>query len=177
MFTLHHYTRRWSCSGQPTTKGRRRSRVDPTVKCRRVKPFKSGVEPRRRTSAYYSLTLATSAANPVPNVLLCIPLDFTGKAERRVLTTGHPRISIHLAQACALERSFQCRCPSDRTNTGDPQHRGPSKGRNSHYVRPANQETPTLARPCHPHARWQVTQRHSLGELATGSRPTGKPTL
>ena len=42
------------------------------------------------------------------------------------------------------------------------QHRGPSKGRISQHVRPANQETPTLARPCHPHARWQVTQRHSV---------------
>ena len=29
-------------------------------------------------------------------------------------------------------------------------------------IRPANQETPTLARPCHPHARWQVAQRHSV---------------
>ena len=65
-----------------------------------------------------SLTPTAPAANPVPNVLLCIPLDYTGEAERGILTTGQPRISIHFAQACALERSLQCRCFSDRNNTG-----------------------------------------------------------
>ena len=58
-----------------------------------------------------------------------------------------------------------------------PQHRGPSKGRNSHYVRPANQETPTLARPCLPHVRWQLPKDILYGELATGPRPTGRPTF
>ena len=66
-----------------------------------------------------SLTPAAPAANLVPNVLLCIPLDYTGEAERGVLSTGQPRISTHSAQACALERSLQCRCSSDRNNTGD----------------------------------------------------------
>ena len=51
-----------------------------------------------------SLTPAAPAANLVPNVLLCIPLDYTGEAERGVLSTGQPRISTHSAQACALER-------------------------------------------------------------------------
>ena len=55
----------------------------------------------------------------MPNVLLCIPLDYTSEAEREVLTTGQPRIFIHIAQACALERSLQCRYLSDRNNTGD----------------------------------------------------------
>ncbi|KAF2361406.1 Galactose-binding domain-like [Trinorchestia longiramus] len=53
-------------------------------------------------------------AHLVPNVLLCIPLDHTGEAKREVLTTMEPRISIYYVQACALERSLQCRCPSSR---------------------------------------------------------------
>ncbi|KAL8584821.1 hypothetical protein ACOMHN_037526 [Nucella lapillus] len=34
------------------------------------------------------------AANLVPNVLLCSPFDYTGEAERGILTTGHPKFSI-----------------------------------------------------------------------------------
>ncbi|GFO31430.1 hypothetical protein PoB_005793500 [Plakobranchus ocellatus] len=48
------------------------------------------------------LTPATVAANLVPNVVLCIPLYYTGEAERKIWTTGEPRISIQFAQACAL---------------------------------------------------------------------------
>ncbi len=55
----------------------------------------------------YSRTVpAAPATELVPNVLLCIPLDYIGEAERGILMTGHPRISIHSAQACALERSL-----------------------------------------------------------------------
>ncbi len=67
-------------------------------------------------SCLYSCTfLAAPAAKLVPNVPLCIPLDYIGEAERGILMTGHPRISTHFAQACALERSLQCRCSSDNT--------------------------------------------------------------
>ena len=45
------------------------------------------------------------------------PLDPTSKAERGVLSTGHPRSSISSALACALERSLQCRHPR-QYNTG-----------------------------------------------------------
>ena len=47
---------------------------------------------------------ATPAANLVPNVVFYIPLEHTSKAERGILVTELPRISIFLAQACALER-------------------------------------------------------------------------
>ncbi len=80
------------------------------------KPSKSRVEPRRRIARQYSRTVpAAPAAELVSNVLLCIPLDYIGEAERWILTTGHPRISIHSAQACALDKSLQCRCSSDNT--------------------------------------------------------------
>jgi len=72
---------------------------------------KSGVEPLRQLDVSHDSLLAAPAAKLVPNVLLCAPLDYTSEAERGILTTGHPRISIHFAQACALERSLQCRCP------------------------------------------------------------------
>ena len=39
-------------------------------------------------------------------------------------------------------------------------------------------ETPALARSCQAHAGWQNPQGHILnGELATGSRPAGRPVL
>lgn len=47
------------------------------------------------------------------------PLDLASKAKRGILMTVHPRISITFAQACALERSLQCRFPSNKNNTGD----------------------------------------------------------
>ena len=48
--------------------------------------------------------MAAPAAKLMPNVLLCSPLDHVGEAERGFLIIGHPRISIHFAKACALER-------------------------------------------------------------------------
>ena len=51
---------------------------------------------------------AAPAAKPMSNVLLCSPLDHTGEAERGILSSGQYRISIHFAQACALERSLNC---------------------------------------------------------------------
>ena len=53
---------------------------------------------------------ATPAANLVPNVVFYIPLEHTSKAERGILVTGLPRISILIAQACTLERSLQRCC-------------------------------------------------------------------
>ena len=53
---------------------------------------------------------ATPAANLVPNVVFYIPLEHTSKAERGILVTGLPRISILTAQACTLKRSLQCYC-------------------------------------------------------------------
>ncbi|GFO12261.1 hypothetical protein PoB_003876600 [Plakobranchus ocellatus] len=49
------------------------------------------------------VTWPSSTQESVLLRLLCIPLDYTGEDERRVLTTGQPRIFIHVAQACALE--------------------------------------------------------------------------
>ncbi len=73
-------------------------------------------ESQKADSCLYSRTVpAAPAAELVPNVLLCIPLDYIGEAERGILTTGHPRISIHSAQACTLERSLQCRYSSNNT--------------------------------------------------------------
>ena len=60
------------------------------------KPFKSGAETRRRIRGHSQLKPATPAANLMPNVLLCIPLDHTRKAERGVLMSGQPSSSIQL---------------------------------------------------------------------------------
>ena len=53
---------------------------------------------------------ATPAADLVPNVLFYTPLEHTSKAKRGILVTGLPKISIFIAQACALERSLQRYC-------------------------------------------------------------------
>ena len=64
------------------------------------KPYKkSGVEPLRRSGVRLDTLPAAPAAKLMPNVLLCSPLDNISKAERVILTTGLPRISIHSAQA------------------------------------------------------------------------------
>ena len=57
--------------------------------------------------------LAAPAAKPVPNAVLCTPLELTVKAKRGILMHGQHSISISLAQACALERSFQLHCTSE----------------------------------------------------------------
>ena len=56
---------------------------------------------------------AAPAAKPVPNVVLCTPLEPTGEAERGILMHGQHSISISPAQACALERSLQLHCTSE----------------------------------------------------------------
>ena len=61
------------------------------------------MEPRRRSGD----NVVTPAAKLVPNVMLRIPLDPTGKAERGILMTGQLRISYTLTQACVLERLLQ----------------------------------------------------------------------
>ena len=61
-----------------------------------TKPFKSGVETRRRIRGHSQLKPATPAANLMPNVLLCIPVDHTREAERGVLMSGQPSSSIQL---------------------------------------------------------------------------------
>ncbi|KAK3875478.1 hypothetical protein Pcinc_019653 [Petrolisthes cinctipes] len=71
---------------------------------------KSGVEPRRRLDVDINFLPAAPAAKLVPDVLLYFPLGYISKAERGIAGTGHTRISIYLAQACALERSLQCHC-------------------------------------------------------------------
>ena len=43
---------------------------------------KSGVETRSRFDGNHAIILAAPAASLVPNVLRCIPLDYTSKAER-----------------------------------------------------------------------------------------------
>ena len=63
---------------------------------------KSGVEPLRWSYVNSWDLPATYAANLVPSVMLCTPLDPTSEAEG-VLSVGQPRTSIHLAQACAME--------------------------------------------------------------------------
>ena len=55
----------------------------------------------------FSAYLYITAANQVPNVLLCIPLDHICEAERGILATGHPRVLI-LATPSAP-------CPGKRT--------------------------------------------------------------
>ena len=74
----------------------------------------------------------------------------------RTLLYGSESWTLYTWQERRLTHST---CAASEGSSASPR-RGPSKGRNSQYVRSANQETPTLARPCHPHARWQVTQRH-----------------
>lgn len=67
------------------------------------------MEHLRRLDDNYVFLPAASAANLVPNVVLCIPLDHTSKAERGIMKYGQPMISILQAQARALERSLQPR--------------------------------------------------------------------
>ena len=64
---------------------------------------KFGVEPLRRSYVNSWNLPAAPAAKLVPSVVLCIPLDTTNEAERRVLSLGQPRTSKHLTQACATE--------------------------------------------------------------------------
>ncbi|XP_076444017.1 uncharacterized protein LOC143282301 [Babylonia areolata] len=63
------------------------------------------------------------AAKLVLNVSLCLPSAHIGEGERAILTTGQPRISINFAQAHALERSLQCRCPQRQEQHGRQQLR------------------------------------------------------
>ena len=48
------------------------------------------MEPLRQLDVDIDFLLAVSAANLVPNVLLCIPLDRTSEAERGILESGQP---------------------------------------------------------------------------------------
>ena len=68
---------------------------------------KSGVEPLRRLGVTVDPLPAAPAAKLMPSVSPCFPLDHISKAERGILMTGHPRISIYSAQASALERPLQ----------------------------------------------------------------------
>ena len=51
---------------------------------------KSGVGTLRQQDVDIDFLLAAAAANRVPNVLLCVPLDRTGEAERGILDSGQP---------------------------------------------------------------------------------------
>ena len=51
---------------------------------------KTGVEPLRQPDVDIDFLLAAPAANRVPDVLLCVPLDRRGEAERGVLESGQP---------------------------------------------------------------------------------------
>ena len=84
--------------------------------------------PSGRASDLLDTVPATPAANLVPNVVFYIPLEHTSKAERGILVTGLPRISILIAQACTLERSLQ-RCCTQWRN----QHRWQQFPRHSHH--------------------------------------------
>ena len=74
--------------------------MDPTANCVCVggggKPFKSGAETRRRIKGHSELKPATPAADLMPNILLCFPLDHTRESERGVLMSGQPSSSIQL---------------------------------------------------------------------------------
>ncbi len=75
----HCTTRRMSCFWQPTAKGQRRSWTDPMAECEGVNPPNQEWNPE----GLYSRTVpAAPATELVPNVLLCIPLDYIGEAER-----------------------------------------------------------------------------------------------
>lgn len=81
---------------------------------------KSGVEPLRRLVVNYDFLPAAPAAKLVPNVSLCVPLDHTSKADRGILTTGHPKISIYPCPGFAPWRGhFSVAACSARNNTGD----------------------------------------------------------
>lgn len=95
----HCTTRRMSCFWQPMAKGRSRSWTDPTAECGGVNPSNQEWSPEGGQFPVFTHCSAAPTAKLVPNVLLCIPLDYIGGAERGILMTGHPRISIHSAQA------------------------------------------------------------------------------
>ena len=61
---------------------------------------KSGVESRRRLVEYYETFRHLLQPRWHRPYRLAFPPDPVSKAERGILTTGHPRISISPAQAC-----------------------------------------------------------------------------
>ncbi|XP_076442831.1 uncharacterized protein LOC143281507 [Babylonia areolata] len=65
---------------------------------------KSGVGAPKAVGRCTDFLPAAPAAKLVPNVSLCVPSDCIGEAERGILKTGQPRISINFAQGHALER-------------------------------------------------------------------------
>lgn len=84
------------------------------AECGEVNPQIRSEAPKVDRCLYSRTVPAAQAAKLVPNVLR-IPIDYISEAERVISATGHPRISIHSAQACALERSRQYRCSNNNT--------------------------------------------------------------
>lgn len=100
---------------QPTAKGRRRSWTDPTAECGGVNPPNQEWSPEGGQLPVFTHCSGSSCSRAGAKRIDLHSFGLQGEAERGILTTGHPRISIHSAQACALERSLQCRCSSDNT--------------------------------------------------------------
>ena len=69
--------------------------------------YKSGVESLRGLDVSGGFLPATPAANLIPNVLRCIPLDPVSEAERGPCCVGSARPPYTFAQASALKRSLQ----------------------------------------------------------------------
>ncbi|XP_076469990.1 uncharacterized protein LOC143300280 [Babylonia areolata] len=120
---------RWSSSAWESSPSRGRKTLTLNLRCLAAYPVTgkaSGVNPEENSGVGAPKAVgrctdflpAAPAAKLVPNVSLCVPSDYIGEAERGILTTGQPRISINFAQAHALERSLQCRCPQRQEEHG-----------------------------------------------------------
>ena len=64
---------------------------------------KTRVEPQRRSDCNLTIFPAIPAANLMPGLLLCFPLNNIRKVKKGILSLGQPRISIEMPRHCAIE--------------------------------------------------------------------------